>query len=228
MSSLKDLRYEILQSKKIQTAGSQVTPRFVDRLIHKYRSALIHNYLSSSKGINPSLIQQIKCFGMEAVNADPCCTELIEGDCMVLKSKTALPGFIPFMKNPGITAIKPNNVKAQSLNISSFGSIPYVGNGRFNSKEIYFFVINNYLYATSKESGVLLIDEVTLYGVLDDPSVAQNYVCGTEPCWTVDSPYPIEQWMWEKIVPMIEKDILGVLTTPTDNTNDNQDITIAT
>lgn len=66
---------------------------------------------------------------------------------------------------------------------------------------------------------------MTLRGIFEDPTSLLNYVdCvdGTT-CWSTNKPYPINQWMWTYIKPIILQQLMQKSAAPFDDMNDAQD-----
>ena len=225
--TLEKLRYEVYEQLQIKSDDSEVSSRYVDRLIHQKRSTFVHNYLSGLRGPIPSkLIQQIPCIEMEVTTSATCCSPMYAEGCkVVIKSKKPVPQFISYGDGQAITSITANDFMYLPHNKNvRIDSLPFIGNGRFNKNQLYFFILDGYLYGVSRDETIGLIEIVTMTGVLENPSNAGDYICGGQPCWTSsDSQYPLEDWMWDLIKKVIYQEISTKQSTPTDTLKDNKD-----
>jgi len=81
------------------------------------------------------------------------------------------------------------------------------------------------MYVISRDAAIKNIKYITLRGIFEDPTSLLNYVdCvdGTT-CWSTNKPYPINQWMWTYIKPIILQQLMQKGANAFDDMNDAQD-----
>jgi len=104
------------------------------------------------------------------------------------------------------------------------------GNGRFNGDVVFAFLLDGYMYITSKNASLFFkaISRINIMGVFENPveaSVFKN--CDGSVCYDENTDYPLAKWMTNSIETIIfEKYVKLDAVAPTDNNlNNKQELT---
>lgn len=229
MATLRKLVDDLYATLNINADDSNVDRRSIKWWIKNKRSTLIYNQLVKGVLHSNNYKQTIPCLELELVDAytDTCCIDLRSG-CQVLRSVQKLPTRLNIRGYEDIQ-VRPLNVFQYKLNhVYDREKWTTSGNGRFNSKDIYTVIINDYLYvkAGNKSISKLLGKYLTIEGIFDDPEECRAFTeCNTNrPCFSEDETYPIEDWM----IDIMKRDIIAsdlriILSTVEDKSNDSED-----
>lgn len=188
--------------------------------VHNQRALWLRNELNKNRTIDDNVIQDLGCVELEVTDRAECC-ELSSG-CKVLRTKLTLPNTIELHNKTGITRVAPINKLDVPFSFVSYERAIHSGNGRFNSKHIFAFLLNDRVYLTSKDPQLAkYITHINIRGVFEDPTEASNFShCDGTSCYTKDSKYPVNRWMIDYMKEAILKlNIAASLQAVTDNTN---------
>lgn len=163
--------------------------------IKNQRANLIRNELNKNRTIDDDIIQDLGCIGLEVADAADCCSET--DGCKVLRTVQKIPNAIELHNKPAITRVAPINKLDIPFNFVDYERAIYSGNGRFNSKQIFAFLLNGYIYIKSKDMSITkYLTDINVRGVFEDPEDATKFVdCDNQPCFSYDSEFPIKRWM---------------------------------
>ena len=206
MATLNEITYDLLSIVRPQLSDdNDIDERQIKFWINNQRALWIRNELNKKRTIDSDVIQTI-CADLEEVNTSDCCD--IELDCStILRTTKKLPETIELHNKQAILRTAPIDKISKPFSFIEYLSVPFVGNGKFNSKNIFSFLHDGYIYLYSKGNPrYKMISNISIRGEFEDPTAASNFKdCGTnEPCYTDDSPYPIKSWM----IPALKQAIL--------------------
>jgi hypothetical protein len=198
--------------------------RFYTDLINEQRSLFIRNEYNKKRVIDPN-IQQAFCADLELVEPHNCPCADIPAGCKILRTTTALPNSIELHHTKTITSVGPVDITQKRFSLIDYARVPYVGNGRTTAKTRYAFLYENYIYIISKDATVKMLKKIAIRGVWEDPTALAVYTdCSTGgSCWTDDSTYPINDWMWAYIKPQVLQQLMQKMQIPVDDNNNNDD-----
>lgn len=224
MASLRYYIDDIIATVNLNSDDTVVDRRSIKFWIENKRSSLVKQSLEKRILHSELYKQSIPCFELELADKllSNCCINLSSG-CQILKSVNAVPSLITFKGTYMLTA-RPLNVVQNKFNIVSHDTFIVSGNSRFDSKDIYITLIDDYLYVKSNDKSLqsLLGKYLYLEGIFETPSdLTELNTCQNRPCFSEDEVYPIERWMYDIIKQeILTKDLRINLSSPEDTTND--------
>jgi hypothetical protein len=224
MLSLEDLHAQIDESLAINSVESSFSYEFFTDLINEQRSLWLRNEYNRNRSIDPYIIQDLKCLELTLVNPIDCCVTVPDG-CKVLRTLHKIPNTIEFYYTKGIVSVGPADIIKPRFILVDYSRVPYIGHGRTTKKAIYAFLYDSYLYIISKSSDHLMMKYLTVRGLFEDPTSLGEFVnCETNlSCWKPSDPYPINQWMWAYIKPIILQQLMQKGVFPIDDANNAED-----
>lgn len=227
MLTLTKIRAQIFDLMNSYSNYSNIEPRLIDDLVAQKRSKFIRQDVSKGRVIDDNFIQSLGCVELELVDkaSDNCCSEIT--GCNIFRTKQKLPNAVELPHDKAITKVGSVDIISYPFYFMEYQAAPFWGNGRFNKKSIGVFLRNNYMYFIYNE-GIenLLLEKVNIQGVWEDPKEASKFKnCDGTPCWTVDSSYPLNDWMWEIIRDEVIKELLLKYKLPVDLDNNAKDDT---
>jgi hypothetical protein len=225
MLTLRDLHSQLDEALNINNVDSVFDTLYYTDLINEQRSLFIRNEYNKKREMDPNVQQTIPCLDVELVDNHNCPCDGIPIGCKILRTVNKVPNTIEFHHSKGITSVGPIIITEKRFTLIDYSRVPYIGNGRTTSKSIYAFLYDNYIYIISKDSAVNLIKKIAIRGIFEDPTSLSEYTeCeSTNSCWTPDSPYPLNQWMWAYMKPQIMQQLLQKAQIPVDDNNNNDD-----
>lgn len=226
MISLNEMIYQVYEDLQITSDDTSLDKRLIKDLINQERANWIRKEHNKNRSIDDNIIQDLGCLPLELVDriSANCCE--ISTDCRILRSVDKIPNAIELNHEKIITRISPVDFMSIPVYFMDYDHAIYYGNGRYNSKSLGAFLKNNYLYIVyNKGSFNKLLEFVNVQGVFEDPLEAGTYsTCDGAPCFTWDSRYPINAWMWQTLVkPAVLNELRTKRTLYKDETNNSKD-----
>tara|TARA_R110002126_G_scaffold127296_1_gene269481 strand:- start:1021 stop:1719 length:699 start_codon:yes stop_codon:yes gene_type:complete len=204
MATLNEIAYDLLTIVRPQISDdSDIEIEQIKFWIKNQRSLWLRNEFNKNRTIDSDLIQTV-CADLEEVDASDCCD--IDLDCPILRTTKKIPKTIELHHKEAILRVGPVNKKKKPFSYVDYLQVPWLASGRFNTKMIYAFLHDGYLYVYSKNSAYNSIKALTLRAVFEDPEEIANFKdCNTDqPCYSDDSEFPIKSWM----IPTMKESIL--------------------
>ena len=226
MPTLRSLVDDLYATLNINSDDTNIDRRSIKWYIKNKRATLIYNQLIKGIVHSSNYKQSIPCLELELVDVllSDCCIGLSDG-CQVLRSVEKIPTRL-YIRGKDDLVVKPLNVFNYKFNhLSDHTKWIVSGNGKFNSRDIFTVVIDDYLYVKSTDKNIakLLGKYVYVEGIFDDPESLRDFTtCDTNrPCFSEDEEYPIEDWMIDVIKQeIIKSDLRYALSIPEDKSND--------
>ena len=223
MLTLNALHSQLDEELNINSVDSIFSNLYYTDLINSQRELWIRNEYNKNRSIDPNIQQELSCVELELVDPHNCCVDVPIG-CKILRTKKQLPNSIEFYNRIGITSVGPTDITQKRYAIIDYNRVPYIGNSRFNKNTIYVFLYDKYLYVISKSELTILFKFITIRGVFSDPTEAGEFIsCNGKPCWSPEEPYPLNQWMWEYMLPYIAQRLGKKQIVPLDKDNNAKD-----
>lgn len=221
MLSLIKYRYQIYEALNINSDDTNIDSRLIDDLIAQQRSLWVRNEYNKNRSIIDDIVQDLCCVDLEVADRTQC--PKVPLDCYILRTKEEIPAPVEFHDKNGILRVGPLDVLGKPYSIITYPRAAFAGNGRYNTKEIFTFYKNKRLYFTSADPKLKYLTKVTVRGIWDNPKDAGKY-CDENgvPCFDDTQPYPLKEWMWVYIKPLIVEELLRKIQIPEDNKNDAQ------
>ena len=224
MLSLYDLHSQIDELLGINASNSSFSKDLYTDLINGQRSLWIRNEYNKNRSIDPYLEQTLSCLELELVDANTCCTPLPDSCKKLLRTKKKIPNTIEFHHKKGISSVGPVDMLLPRYYLIDYNRVSNIGHGRTTNKGIYAFFFERHIYIFSLEIDLTLLDKITIRGLFEDPTSLGEFInCSSSYCWTPESEYPINQWMWEYIQPVIIQKLLPKLSLKQDDSNNAKD-----
>ncbi len=233
MSTLRQYRYDLLETINKYSDDSSMDYRSLDWWITTYRVKWLENlYNKFNKQIPEIYFQTLECIDVALVDSVDCCD--VDSDCKILRTVNKLPQFLSLIDGEVISKVSgPDIVKSSPkdlFQIIRYEQAEFSGHGRYNRDKIFTFLYNNYLYFIAKEDNFYLpqLSKINVRGIFHNPMDASRFkTCAGEPCWSPEDTYPLEPRVWT----YIKQDILAneiklKLSMPQDDTNDTNDNTL--
>jgi hypothetical protein len=226
VTSLNALIFEIYEDLKITSDDTWVDRRLVERKIVSQRATWIRKQNTKENYIDSTYLQTI-CVPMELVDAYSCGCEELGTECTILRSTTPIPNAIELKAQKGILKVSGADILSPPMDFIDYERAYSWGNGRFNTKRVAFFIKeDNYLYGIHKNNiDNKLIEKVKFTFLPEDPREAEKFEsCEGGPCWTADSPYPINLNLWVDFVkPNVIRELYLIKQSGKDNVNNAKD-----
>lgn len=211
MASLNKIAYRILEAVRANIgADDSIDIRQIKYDIGIQRAVLIRNELNQNRTINQDIVQSLGCIETEAVIASACCEAM--GECSIIRTSVKIPPTIEQHGKDTITRVGGPNFMDSGFQYVSYDRALVSGNGRFNSKIIYAFPFDGYIYLKQSAGTIAFksISVINVMGVFEDPNEAKEFAkCDGDPCFTDDDPYPIADWMISYLHKILIAEYLG-------------------
>lgn len=224
MLTLNKMIYQIYEYFQISVDDTSLDKRLIVDLINHNRANWIRKEHNKNRSIDNNIIQDLGCVELELADRTSCCE--ITTDCKILKSVQQLPNAIELNHEKIITRISNIDFMSIPIMFMDYDHAIYFGNGRFNSKSLGAFIKNNYLYIIAdKDLKHILLEKVNVQGVFEDPTEAANFsTCEGESCFTWDSEYPLNAWMWQSLIkPAVLEELKTKRSLYKDENNNSKD-----
>ena len=224
MLPLVDYHSQLDESLNVNNSDTIFDPLYYTDLMNEQRSLAMRNEYNKNRKIDPNVQQTIPCEELELVDPHNCCVEVPIG-CKILRTKNKIPNTIDLHHKKAITSVGPSIITEKRFTLIDYSRVPYIGSGRTTARSIYAFLYDNYIYVISRDNSNKLINKIAIRGIFEDPTALAPFTnCSTGgSCWTIDSTYPINEWMWAYIKPQILQQLMQKLQMPMDDNNNGND-----
>ena len=169
--------------------------RFVLTLMNQYRAINIKNELNKGYYVHDQLSQTIKGIKLELTTQTM--LPFISDDTRILKSNVKLPKLVNLTNRALVLNIFSDKILSSNFNFVTREEAVYSGSGRYNSKDIFCFIYDNYLYVKLKKQNpnINLIDLITFEGIFEQPEecIPLQYSSYFD---FLEYEYPISESMW--------------------------------
>lgn len=204
---------------------TEISPREVSFKLANQRALLIRNELNKNRTIDPVLVQDLGCIALEAVDPAECCN--VTTGCKVIKTSVDIPSLIELHNDYALTRVGPVNKTLPSFSKTTLDGAKWVGNGKYTSNEIFYYLHNKRIYLVSKTDRPLFITNINVMGVLENPVDANSFINCSDgsTCYSADTEYPMKAWMYNYAAAQIIQEYAQLLNLPADVMNDGSDNT---
>lgn len=224
---LQNIIYDIREGINSFSNDSEIDDRYLIHLLNVKRSKYLRRDLNEYQRTTDISVTQTFCVGTELVSDDEC-SDLI--DCgTILRTKVKIPKPLELHTKSSITSVKPTTVLSKPFNFTIKQKAVYSKYSPF-SKTINAFLDNDgYIYITSKNLLVNLIDCITITGVFEDPLSLSNYnnCCNCDnitSCFDeLTTDYPLQPHYVDLIKQEIINELINKERIPEDKENDSND-----
>lgn len=229
MATLRELIYNI---RNIQYRGLSSDDRsFGDRQIafwvHTGRAKLLKMEVERSRAMQGerlwwglhAAVQTVSCLPLECADPAECCDALgVDTGLGILRTQK-LPE--PLFAVPFFTVY---TLAGESIPVSTRYAASLAKHRRWTGKAPRAYYANGRIYVQNFAD----LKFVTVEGVFEDPEEVGKFAsCTGEPCFTIDSPYPMPEHLVQVMTAEIQQQYLGFVLNPgivTDRTNNAADV----
>jgi hypothetical protein len=219
MSTLRELHHSIKERIRQYTDDSDISPEYVNFLIKNARAMLIAQRYSSRQYAIPNKIKSHFHKALE-LSGD---NEFVSGNGSVLRTTEPI---VPMMEHHNLmTSLRISSGSYTDVNFSFVDAsrFPFAGHNKWVQSHIYACLgTDNRLYFTSSNPSVMLLENVKLSYVVEDPEQAYPQTIEYNSAidfWDVD--YKIEESMVDQLCEVVVKKLVSMIQIPEDNKNDS-------
>ncbi len=173
-----------------------VDDRHIIMWLNEQRALWLKNEFNKGRIID-DMIKQSFYMPIKMINASE--VPGVKSDSILLKTILEIPKVIITHNSDTLTSIHNADILGEKFNYVTKDSAIYSGNGRLNSKDIYCFKYNNYIYIKCKKNNakVKLLKDIVIEGVFEDPVlVFKDYINRDSSINTMKLDYPIPMALW--------------------------------
>jgi hypothetical protein len=218
----------IISKAKVPNA-TRYDKRLLSHWVDTQRALWLSNEYNKGRDIMNNEVQIINSIEMQIDTASSVATSLPSGIAL-LKSTVQIPRTIQLQTRDGITAIRPLNKQFARFNYVPREQAVYSGNGMCNRNMIFFFKIDDYLYAKYGTQNLKnnIPTHVSVEGIFESPLEIDDFNNTFDYIWNGTHEYPISMKFVEYIKnAILETNFISMLTAPEDNSaNDEHDIPV--
>lgn len=219
MASLNEIIYSIKENFSNYSDDSLLSNEYLAFLIKTKRATYLRNLLSNLKRTIPLEVKQQICLELTE-------DEICEDGWIFLKSIEKLPQTIEATGRSNISNFYLNSRISKWLNVIEYERIPYLKSGRFNFNQIYLTVDpEGYVILYSPSGNHILIEEIKLDIVAEDPELAYQLQCNNNECEYYETNFPMEASMISDVRVEILNELLVKYKIPVDVINNAEDDT---
>lgn len=210
---------ELIRGNKLSD-DTVIDEREVEFQIDVCRAMLLRQEFNKpGRQIDHNLVQDLGCIQLEVADPADCCE--IDTGCSILRTVETIPQAIELYNGPAITRIGPINKMNIPFSFVTYDQAIYAGNGKYNKNAVFAFLLNNRIYLITNNKIARLLEYINVRGVWENPQDAEDFVdCDNKPCYTLDSKYPINSWMYPMLRDLVLEKLGISLKIPKDDNND--------
>lgn len=205
--------------------ANKIDKRLLVQWINNQRALWLTNEINKGREFMNNEVQTLKSVAMKP-DADSSFFTTTPRGYTILKSELPLPRVIQFQVRDGVVSVRPRNKQFQRFNYVAREQAPYSGNGKYNRGMIYFFKIDDYLYAkyATDNLNVNIPTDVMLEGIFENPLEVDDFNNTVDNIWNGIDEYPISMKFVEYLKSaIITANFAQMLAVPSDNTNNDED-----
>lgn len=229
--TIDEITYDLLETVRGQVnKDDEIDLRQIEFWVHNQRALWLKNELNKTLAINTAYIQDLGKLDLEISPYEDLLNNRPE--FKYLRTVRELPPFIRRFGKECIVRVGPISLNSTAFTLIDANSMPFIGNGRFNYKNIFAFLLDRRIYITFRENNTLsnVLNNLRVHGVLENPLDAENYVNpdGT-PVWSRTKEYPIGRDLYNYMKAEVMKlDFKIKSTAPSDKIGDsNNDLSLS-
>ena len=222
MATLNKIIYDILEdvSSHHLIDDFDIDDRQVIYKLNVQRALWLRNeYNKPGRTIDPFVTQSLGCVELELADSSEC-PDLPTG-CSILRTKCEIPKPVELHNRMAITKVGSVDKLNYFFSLVSYEQAIFSGNGKFNGKSIFAFVLNNRMYFKVNSAQAKMLRRVSIRGIFEDPEMLKDFCDpnGTA-CFSKDDDYPVSAWMIPFIQEQVVNSFLKSFQVPEDNSND--------
>mgnify|MGYP003642694455 CR=1 FL=1 len=227
-------RVQSLYSKGVQSDDSRLSARHIYSKVLSTRARLITQRLDKRQKVSQWVYQTLDC--VELIKALPYeCPCLPPVGCTILRTKLELPKPLTGILNGHMIESVTSVEGSVTFSETTWKNKKYAVGSKYTSTKPDFYIRNNYLYITTKDSPKI----ISITGLFEDPLEATSFlgICGAEVCTggtpedncpecasPLDLQLPIDKAMVETLIEVAANELINVFNqSQEDLTNNSTD-----
>lgn len=203
-----------IASSNSNSDNFKASPEQILFWIEEVRSILISQSLAKKDDLNDSWLQTITCVPLIQVDIAECC-EIATG-CYLLRTENPIPQTIDTYKDNWIVSVTTDS--GDIISKSNTFRNRYQMYNKFTSTKPSWYLKNDYLYISNND----YLETINVTALFESPSQLSSYSsCDGEPCWSMDSNFPVTMTLASQITDYIIKAKINPLFTFNSDTSNN-------
>jgi len=224
---LNKLIYDVREATKEYMDDTEVSNRYIAYLLNIKRSKYLRQELNNMQRTTDSTTIQTLTVKLEEVDSSDCG---LQGVCeKIMRSCKKLPDPLALHTKNGITRVASLNKMSKPFNFVTREKVIYAQDAPFPNSIYTFLHDDGYLYVTSQNNAINLLECISVTGVWEDPTDLSRFsVCcsceeNNSACYNEDSEYPIQPHLIDGIRREVIAEILQMKQIPEDKENNGED-----
>lgn len=224
MLTLNDIHAQLDEALGINSIESSFSTQYYTDLVNGSREVALRNEYNKNRVIDPYVIQDLNCVELEVADPIQCCIEVPLG-CKLLRTVKEIPNTIEFYRDKAIVHIGSPDITKPRIPLIEYSRISFIGYGRTTYDRVYAFIYMKRVYFISRDTSYLLWRKANFRIIASDPTSLGEFTnCSGQTCWSPNSEYPMNLWMWETLVkPYVVQQLMQKQQFPLDDANDEKD-----
>lgn len=212
--TLREITYDVLEHLNAYSDDIKISEEHVAFIVNNKRNLLLKQYMSNLRKEVPQEAIQSICLPLSQDNN---CFE----DLVVLKSNVKVPSTLDNTGRSNIIKGYTGLRFIKNINIVDYSRLPFVGSEPYTEKQLYLSIDpKSFLIVFSPGQSHLLLEQIEVEGVFENPEEAYNLSCESESqCEFMDAQYPIESALIDPLKMQIVQELLLKYQIPLDNVN---------
>ena len=175
------------------------TNRYIIKQISYQRALLLKNRLNQGVLINDVVKQVLQDVQVGIVDASELAS--FPSNVRILKSREPIPSLIARHNKPAFLSVRIPVITAEEFNLVPKENLQYVGNGRYNKREVFVTLYNNHIYIKLSKNNpkIPLITTLSVEGVFEEPTEVSIFndptIVGRD-IWDIDYPISAADWSY--------------------------------
>lgn len=218
MITLRKIVFDISELLNANSDDSRFSEEHIAYTVGNKRNMLLKQYMSNLTKEIPLEATQAVCLSLEV---DDACLD----DEKVLKSILKVPSTLHNTGRSGLVKVVSNGSHfTKNFNTIEYSRLPYLKGKKYIGTQTFIAVDpDSYLIVYNTEDRHILIDELKVIGIFEDPEAAYLLSCedNSKDFW--DVPYPIESALVDMLKTQVVKELSTKYQLPEDEINDGED-----
>jgi len=226
MATLNELVYDLWESvRSIISDDDDLDIRKLAFWIRTQRAKYLRQEFNKPyRVIDDRVVQNLGAVPLEVVDSLFISGVALPISKKIMRTTILLPNTIEQYIKPTFTRIGSLDITDRKFSFIDYSKAPFVGNGRFNSKEFFVFLMERRLYVISNQNNHKWkgLQYINIQGVFEDPIEVENLkkLIGTrDTYYDWNEYYPLGDWIWPFLKDEIHRTDLKEFIVPKDSEN---------
>lgn len=216
--------YDIREATKEITDDTEISDDYIIYLLNLKRAKYLRQELNTMQRLTDDITVQTLSVKLEKVSAIECGFPL---SCdTVMRSCKKLPDTLSLHSKASILRVASLDRLSKPFNFTTREKAVYAQDAPFPNSIYSFLHDDGYIYVTSQNTGVNLLECISVTGIWEDPTDLERFdkccTCeeSTEACFSLEYDYPIQPHLLDLIRVEIIQEIGGLKQLKEDSVND--------